>query len=428
MNARVADRDVAAALADVAGEHWGRLVALVAAQFRRLDLAEDGVQDAFAAAARHWPSSGIPTNPPAWLLTAARRRVLDALRSEATAEKYTPHLIVDARTAALAAAAIPPEGLEIADERLRLLFTCCHPALPQAGSAALVLRLVTGLSVTEIARLFLVSEPAMQARLTRVKHKIAAAGIPFAVPDPADLPARLDTVLAVIYLVFTEGYAATDGPDVMRTHLADEAIRLARLTRRLLPEAAATQALLSLMLLQHSRREARVDASGRPILLPDQDRTRWVRTEIDEGLGLLAGLDGVDLTHAAERYGLQARIASQHATPAVASDTDWTRIAELYEQLEQLTASPVVRLNRAVAVAEADGPDAALALLDGLDATLPGRHDVHLVRAELLARSGRRSDALTAIDQAIARAGNDATRTFLHERRAAISGGSRPAR
>lgn len=417
------DDAVSDALARAAGEHWGRLVALVAAQFRRLDLAEDGVQEAFVAAARHWPRSGVPTNPPAWLLTAARRRVLDILRTEATAEKYAPRLIVDARTEAVAAAAaIPVGGTEIADERLRLLFTCCHPALPQSGSAALVLRLVAGLSVAEIARLFLVSETAMQARLTRVKHKIAAAGIPFALPDPEDLPARLDTVLAVIYLVFTEGYAATDGPDVMRTDLADEAIRLGRLTRRLLPDAAATRALLSLMLLQHSRREARVDASGRPILLPDQDRARWIRTEIDEGLGLLTGLDGVDLTPAAERYALQARIAAQHATPGAAADTDWPRIAALYERLEQLTASPVVRLNRAVAVAEADGPDAALALLDGLDTCLPDRHEVHLVRAELLARSGRPSDAVTAIELAIAHAGNEATRTFLGRRRAALSG------
>jgi RNA polymerase sigma-70 factor (ECF subfamily) len=422
------DDAVSRALTTVAGEHWGRLVALVAAQFRRLDLAEDGVQDAFAAAARHWPRSGVPTNPPAWLLTAARRRVLDALRTEATAHKYAPQLIVDARTEAVAAAAIPPEGDEIADERLRLLFTCCHPALPPSGSAALVLRLVAGLSVGEIARLFLVSETAMQARLTRVKHKIAAAGIPFAVPDSDELPARLDTVLAVIYLVFTEGYAATDGPAVMRTELADEAIRLGRLTRRLLPDAPATRALLSLMLLQHSRRDARVDAAGRPILLPDQDRSRWIRSEIDEGLDLLAGLERVHLTPAAERYVLQARIAAQHAAPAAASDTNWPEIADLYERLERLTASPVVRLNRAVAVAEADGADAALGLLDGLEATLPGRHEVHLVRAELLARSGRRSDALTAMDQAIAHAGNDATRTYLDERRAALGDERDPTR
>lgn len=417
----MADRDVSDALARAADEHWGRLVALVAAQFRRLDLAEDSVQDAFAAAARHWPRSGVPRNPPAWLLTAARRRVLDSLRGEATAQRYAPQLIVDARTEAAAAAVITPEDGEIADERLRLLFTCCHPALPQGGSAALVLRLVAGLSVAEIARLFLVSDTAMQARLTRVKRKITAAGIPFAVPDPDDLPARLDTVLAVIYLVFTEGYAASDGPDVMRTDLADEAIRLGRLTHALLPDAAATRALLSLMLLQHSRRAARVDGDGRPVLLPDQDRRRWVHEEIDEGLGLLAGLDGAELTASAERYALQARIAAEHAMAAVAADTNWARIADLYEQLERLTASPVVRLNRAVAVAEAEGAELALALLDGLDELLGRRHEVHLVRAELLDRLGRRSDALASIEQAIARAGNEATVSYLHERRARLA-------
>ena len=407
-----------------AREHWGHLVALLAGQFRRLDLAEECVQEAFTAAARHWPRDGVPTNPPAWLLTTARRRAIDVIRREGATARRLPDLVVDAELAKRAAAdAEPSDGAAIPDERLRLMFTCCHPAMPAAGSAALVLRLVAGLTVGEIARLFLVSEPTMAARITRAKRKIAAAaGIPFAVPALDDLAARRDTVLAVIYLVFTEGYSATAGPAAIRPGLGDEAIRLARLLDQLLPRDDATVALLALMLLQHSRREARVGAAGEIVLLADQDRSRWHADEIAEGVALLdrVGRDRATVTPTARRYELQARIAAAHATAPDAATTDWTAIAGRYEELEQITASPVVRLNRAVAVAEADGPLVAFELLDGLDAVLPGRHDVHMVRAELLARLGCRDEAAGELDRAIELAANEATRHLLEARRAGL--------
>ncbi|MBK7272174.1 MAG: RNA polymerase subunit sigma-24 [Actinomycetales bacterium] len=418
-------------------DEWGRLLALLVGQFRRLDLAEDALADAFEAAARTWPRDGIPANPPAWLLTAARRRAVDRLRAEAVAARKEPLLVVDARTQEEAQRAMADPGDQpgaLADERLRLVFLCAHPALAPEAAAALTLRLVMGVSTADLARLFLVAEPTMAARLTRARKKLAVAGVAFALPTPERLAERIDVVATVAYLAFTAGYAPGSGPDVVRAELAGEAIRLTRLLRQLLqgyavqPPSAATQsaplldALLALMLLQHSRREARVDDAGRLVLLPDQDRGRWKRGEIADALGLLAGLpdNPAVLGRRATEVRLQALIAAEHAVALRAGDTDWRRIADRYAALDRLTASPVVRLNRAVAVAEADGPEAGLALLDGLDEVMPTSHRVSTVRAELLVRAGRAEEAAAAYERAIGLCTNEAERAHLLGRREAL--------
>jgi RNA polymerase sigma-70 factor (ECF subfamily) len=417
-------------------DEWGRLLALLVGQFRRLDLAEDALADAFEAATRTWPRDGIPANPPAWLLTAARRRAVDRLRAEAVAARKEPLLVVDARTQQEAQAAMADPGDQpgaLVDERLRLVFLCAHPALAPEAAAALTLRLVLGVSTADLARLFLVAEATMAARLTRARKKLTVAGVAFAVPSGERLAERVDVVATVAYLAFTAGYAPGSGPDVLRADLAGEAIRLTRLLRQLLqgyavqsPSAATESvplldALLALMLLQHSRRDARVDDAGRLVLLPDQDRSRWNRVEIDEALGLLAGLpqDPAARGHRATEFRLQALIAAEHAVAARAADTDWRRIADRYAALEHLSPSPVIRLNRAVAVAEADGPEAGLVLLDGLDGRWPHSHRVSAVRAELLVRAGRAQEAGAAYDQAISLCTNEAERAHLLARRAA---------
>ncbi|HNV15320.1 MAG TPA: sigma factor-like helix-turn-helix DNA-binding protein [Dermatophilaceae bacterium] len=424
-------------------DEWGRLLALLVGQFRRLDLAEDALADAFEAAARTWPRDGIPANPPAWLLTAARRRAVDRLRAEAVAARKEPLLVVDARTQEEAQRAMADPGDQLgalADERLRLVFLCAHPALAPEAAAALTLRLVMGVSTADLARLFLVAEPTMAARLTRARKKLAVAGVAFALPTPERLAERIDVVATVAYLAFTAGYAPGSGPDVLRAELAGEAIRLTRLLRQLLrgyavqPPSAATQsaplldALLALMLLQHSRREARVDDAGRLVLLPDQDRGRWKRGEIADALGLLAGLpdDPAVLGRRAAEVRLQALIAAEHAVALRAGDTDWRRIVNRYAALDRLTASPVVRLNRAVAVAEADGPEAGLALLDGLDEVMPTSHRVSTVRAELLVRAGRAEEAAAAYERAIGLCTNEAEHAHLRGRREAL--GREPGR
>ncbi len=431
-------------------DEWGRLLALLVGQFRRLDLAEDALADAFEAAARTWPRDGIPANPPAWLLTAARRRAVDRLRAEAVAARKEPLLVVDARTQEEAQRAMADPGDQLgalADERLRLVFLCAHPALAPEAAAALTLRLVMGVSTADLARLFLVAEPTMAARLTRARKKLAVAGVAFALPTPERLAERIDVVATVAYLAFTAGYAPGSGPDVVRAELAGEAIRLTRLLRQLLqgyavrspselhqPYSAATQsaplldALLALMLLQHSRREARVDDAGRLVLLPDQDRGRWKRGEIAEAVGLLAGLpdDPAVLGRRAAEVRLQALIAAEHAVALRAGDTDWRRIVNRYAALDRLTASPVVRLNRAVAVAEADGPEAGLALLDGLDEVMPTSHRVSTVRAELLVRAGRAEEAAAAYERAIGLCTNEAEHAHLLGRREAL--GREPGR
>lgn len=394
------------------------MLALLVAQYRRLDLAEDGLGDAFEAAARTWPGSGAPANPPAWLLTAARRRILDRLRAEAVAARKLPLLAVEAHLTEEAqrtmADAGSRDGLSVVDERLRLVLLCAHPSLPPESAAALTLRLVLGVSTEDIARLFLVSTPTMAARLTRARKKLAGAS--FSVPVAPDLGPRVSLVADVAYLAFTAGYAPGSGPDVLRTDVAGEAIRLVRMLRSLLPGGFAGRseldALLALMLFQHSRRGARV-RDGRLVLLPDQDRSQWHRTESAEAIALLTPLTNAP----AAPYLLQALIAAEHAIAPTAEATDWSRIVTRYRELDELTDSPVVRLNRAVAVAEADGPQAGLRLLEGL--ILPG-HRLPAARAELLARACNGDAARAAYDEAIALCRNDAERTHLEERRARL--------
>ena len=415
-------------------DEWGRLLALLVGQFRRLDLAEDALADAFEAATRTWPRDGIPANPAAWLLTAARRRAIDRIRAEAVAARKEPLLVVDARIQEEAQRAMADAGdspAALADERLRLVFLCAHPALAPEAAAALTLRLVLGVSTADLARLFLVAEPTMAARLTRARKKLALAGVPFALPTPERLAERIDVVATVAYLAFTAGYAPGSGPDVVRAELAGEAIRLTRLLRQLLqgyaaqPPTAGTllDALLALMLLQHSRRDARVDAAGLVVLLPDQDRARWHHDEIAEAFDLIARLtDGsVALDARTSELLLQALIAAEHARAASAAATDWPRIATLYAALERLAPSPAVRLARAVAVAEAEGAEAGLSLVEGLAAGLPRSHRLPAIRAELLMRAGRNDEARAAYDLAISLCANDAERAHLAARRAVLA-------
>ena len=383
-------------------EHWSRLLALLVTRLRRFDLAEDSLQDAFVAAARSWPADGVPDRPAAWLHTAAQRRALDRLRREDADQRRLPLLITDP--------VVPRRDEEVSavtDERLRMLFACCHPALPPDGRATMMLRFVGGLTTAEIARLFLVSEPTMSARLTRAKRKMALAGIPLRTPTGADLPERVDVVLKVIYLLFTEGYRATTGAQLIRPRLCAEAIRLGYLLGELMPDEDRIPALLALMVFQHARRDARTDPDGVLVTLPDQDRDRWHHDEIARGLDLLAHV------HSVSEYSLQARIAAEHAT---AAETDWPKIAVRYAELERLAPSPVVRLNRAVAVAEAGSPEAALSLLDGLDAELPANHLLPSVRGELLNRLGRHDDAAAAFNLALQLARTDAEKAHLHRR------------
>jgi len=414
------------ALADAWRSHWSRLIGLLIGQYARPDLAEDAVSDAFEAAARHWPEDGVPTNTGAWLLTAARRRVLDRLRSEAVVRRKEPLMVVDDEMRAAAAAVVDP-GAHVADEQLRLIFACCHPAIAPDDRVALTLRFVVGLTTTEIARLLLVQESTMAARLTRAKKRLASSGIPFATPDAAHLDERLDVVATVVYLAFTSGYHPGVGESPLRVDLGDEAIRLLRVLDGLLPDRAVVRSLLALLLLQHSRRDTRLDATGALVLLPDQDRTRWHRNEIAEGVALLsssaapASAPGHQ-TRLAQEYRLQALIAAEHATAPTAADTRWTVIAGLYARLEALTGSPVVRLARAVAVAEASGPEDGLALLDGLDDALPHHHRVPAVRAELLARAGHRDAAAAAYRAALTLVTNPTERTHLESRLAALEG------
>ncbi len=402
-------------------EEWGRLLALLVARFRRLDLAEDGLADAFESAARRWPVDGVPTNPAAWLLTAARRRVLDRLRAEAVAARTLPVLVVEAdlteEARRVMADGTTSREVGAADERLRLVLLCAHPSLAPEAAAALTLRLVLGVPTGDIARLFLVPVPTMAARLTRARKRLAEES--FAVPTGVELVERLESVASIAYLAFTAGYAPGSGDDVVRAAEAGEALRLVRVLREVAPPEllgdlrADLDALLALMLLQHSRRDARVN-EGRLVLLPDQDRSRWRADEIGEALELLTPLAA---SAPSTPYLLQALIAAEHAVAPTAADTDWPRIAGWYAELEQLTGSPVVRLNRAVAVAEADGPEAGLRLLDGLD--LPG-HRLPGARAELLVRAGRPAEALASYDEAVAAAHNGPERLHLESRRARV--------
>ena len=408
--------DAGAALETVVRGEWGRLTSLLLAQFRRLDLVEDALGDAVEAAARRWPVDGVPDTPAAWLLTTARRRVVDRLRAESMAQRKVPLLVTDAERREEGARTMADPGDLVEDDLLRLVLMCTHPALATEAACALALRLVLGVSTHDIGRLFLVTEPTMAARLTRAKKKVVTAGIPFAVPAPDDLPERLETVAQTAYLAFTAGYAPGSGPDLLRAELAGEAIRLVRVVLALRPGEPALVALLALMLLQHSRRDARVGADGRLVLLDDQDRSRWRRDEIDEALLLLSEpvLAG-PVSPVAAAYVVQARIAAEHATAANPDETRWDRILDHYDLLLELTPSPSARLARAVAVAQADGPDAGLAALAGIE--IAGSHRVDAVRAELLVRAGRPVEARDAYDAAIAVCRNETERAHLVERR-----------
>ena len=387
------------------------MLALLVARYRRLDLAEDGLGDAFEAATRTWPTAGTPANPAGWLLTAARHRILDRLRAEAVAARKLPVLAVEAELTEEAQRVMAdtgesrtggPQGY---DERLRLVLLCAHPALAPEAAAALTLRLVMGVATEEIARLFHVPTATMAARLTRARKRLATES--FSLPAGSELEGRLALAADVAYLAFTAAYAPGSGAEVVRPDQAGEAVRLARLLRDVAPASVELDSLLALMLLQHSRRDARVDAAGDLVLLPDQDRERWHHDEVDEAVALLTPWTGAP----GSPYLLQALIAAEHAIARTAAHTDWSRVAARYVELEQLTGSPVVRLNRAVAVAEADGPQAGLALLDGLE--LSG-HRLPAVRGQLLRRLGRDEDARAEIQRAVALCGNDAERASLN--------------
>jgi len=410
---------VAAAVADAHRRGWAIVLASTVRVARDLDLAEECVQEAYASALTSWPRDGIPTSPLGWLTTAARRRAIDATRREQVLRSKLPLLVEPEEhpheVEAPAGVWTDQAADHLSVERLRLVFLCCHPALAQEAQLALTLRLVCGIPTADIARSLLVSETTMSARLTRAKKKISTARIPFRMPTHAELPDRLRGALGVIHLLFTMGHTAPSGASLVRTDLVEQAVHLARMLRELMPDEREVGGLLALLLVTDARRSTRVDAQGRLVRLAEQDRSRWDRKAVAEAhalivAGLRAGPPG--------RYLLQAAIASQYAEAATFKETDWPQIVRLYDQLLLVWPSPVVALNRAVAVAEVSGPAQALAEVEGLEGTgaLESYQYLHAIKADLLARQGRTEEAAAAYRGALELTRNDAERIFLAER------------
>jgi RNA polymerase sigma factor (sigma-70 family) len=411
--------DTAAVIADTHRREWARVLAVTLRSARDIDLAEECVQEAYAAALESWGRDGIPRNPAAWLTTIARRRAIDAVRRDARLRSRLPLLVDPVEPADEVAMPDPSsEYLDpadaIPDERLRLIFTCCHPALAQEAQVALTLRLVCGVTTAHIARAFLISEPTVAARITRAKRKISSARIPYRIPRPADLPDRLGAVLAVVHLLFTTGHTAPSGPALVQAGLVDQALHLARMLRELLPDDAEVAGLLALLLVTDARRATRADDRGRLLRLPDQDRSQWDRAALAEAhqlivASLTAGPPG--------RYVLQAAIASLYAEAPSYDQTDFPQIVVLYDRLLEVWPSPVVALNRAVPLAMVRGPAAALAEVERLerDGRLAGYQYLPAVKADLLRRAGRDREAAAAYRQALAVTANEAERAFLAE-------------
>ncbi len=412
-----ADASVAAAVADAHRREWAFVLAATVRVTRDLDLAEECVQDAYARALATWGARGVPASPGAWLTTVARRRAVDLLRRDATLRRSLP-LLLDEQAGQEAAAAAADE---VADDRLRLIFTCCHPAIAPEAQVALTLRLLCGLTTAEVARAFLVSEPAMAARVTRAKKKIAAARIPYRVPSAAELPERIDAVLTVVHLLFTTGHTAPAGADLIRRDLVERSLDLARMLRALLPADAGVAGLLALILLTDARSAARVGPHGGLLLLDEQDRAKWDRQAITEGVALVRE---ALKRRPPGRFALMAAIAAVHAEAPTWRDTDWREIVALYDLLVQIWPSPVVALNRAVATGLADGPAAGLAALDALatEPQLAGYGYLASARADFLRRLGRTSEARQAYEEALLLTENTVERDFLAARLRGLAG------